>query len=90
MLTVSFLIAKVNFGGIAQHDSITDEFCRSTKGLFGDYNDHEELGGLVKMGEAMKRGMVLVMSLWDDHDANMVSLKKPEISERLAFKLLPS
>jgi hypothetical protein len=23
------------------------------------------------MGEALKRGMVLVMSLWDDHEANM-------------------
>jgi len=25
------------------------------------------------MGAAMKRGMVLVMSIWDDHDASMVS-----------------
>ena len=25
-------------------------------------------------GEAMGRGMVLVMSLWDDHDANMLWL----------------
>jgi cellulose 1,4-beta-cellobiosidase len=41
--------------------------------LFGDYNDHDEIGGLRKMGEAMKKGMVLVMSLWDDHDANMVN-----------------
>ena len=66
------MIPKVNFDGVAQHDSITDDFCRSIKGLFGDYDDHEELGGLNKMGQAMKRGLVLVMSLWDDHDANMV------------------
>ena len=26
------------------------------------------------MGEAMKRGMVLVLSLWDDHAANMLWL----------------
>ncbi len=26
------------------------------------------------MGEAMKRGMVLVMSMWDDHDAYMLWL----------------
>ncbi len=26
------------------------------------------------MGDAMKNGMVLVMSLWDDHDANMLWL----------------
>ncbi len=26
------------------------------------------------MGNSMKNGMVLVMSLWDDHDANMLWL----------------
>ena len=26
------------------------------------------------MGESMKNGMVLVMSLWDDHEANMLWL----------------
>ena len=26
------------------------------------------------MGDQMKNGMVLVMSLWDDHDANMLWL----------------
>lgn len=26
------------------------------------------------MGQALDRGMVLVMSLWDDHDANMLWL----------------
>jgi len=26
------------------------------------------------MGEALKRGMVLVMSIWDDHDAYMLWL----------------
>jgi cellulose 1,4-beta-cellobiosidase len=26
------------------------------------------------MGEAMERGMVLVMSIWDDHEANMLWL----------------
>ena len=26
------------------------------------------------MGEAFKKGMVLVMSLWDDHEANMLWL----------------
>merc|ERR1712146_531073 len=31
-------------------------------------------GGLKKMGESMKNGMVLVMSIWDDHEANMLWL----------------
>ena len=26
------------------------------------------------MGESLKRGMVLVMSIWDDHDVNMLWL----------------
>ncbi len=62
----------MNHDGVDQYDSITDAFCHDTKNLFEDYNHHEELGGLKKMGEALKRGMVLVMSLWDDHAAHMV------------------
>ena len=65
---------QVNFAGVTQYDSITDEFCSATKSLFGDINDHQIKGGLRKMGEAMKAGMVLVMSLWDDHDVNMLWL----------------
>ena len=68
-------LTQASFDGLNEYDSITDQFCRDSKDLFGDYNDHDEMGGLAKMGEAMKRGMVLVMSLWDDHDANMVSLR---------------
>ena len=33
---------------------------------FGDPDDFTRLGGLKAMGEALNRGMVLVMSLWDD------------------------
>jgi len=57
-----------------QYDSITDDMCDKVKGAFGDKNDHKNKGGLKKMGDAMKNGMVLVMSLWDDHDANMLWL----------------
>merc|ERR1711898_10983 len=31
-------------------------------------------GGLQAMGESLARGHVLVMSLWDDHDVNMLWL----------------
>merc|ERR1712110_245984 len=34
----------------------------------------EEKGGLQAMGSAMDAGVVLVMSLWDDHYANMLWL----------------
>merc|ERR1711935_167903 len=61
-------------GELSDFDSITDEFCAESKMLYGDYNDHDIKGGLRTMGEAMKRGMVLVLSLWDDHAANMLWL----------------
>jgi len=57
-----------------QFNSITDEMCEKTKGVFGDTNDFKIKGGLEKMGEAMDKGMVLVMSLWDDHAAQMLWL----------------
>jgi len=66
--------SKANFPGIAAYDSITDEMCAATKGLFGDVDDHKNKGGMKQMGEAMRKGMVLVMSIWDDHDVNMLWL----------------
>ena len=44
------------------------------KGVFGDKNDFDNKGGMKGMGDQMKNGMVLVMSLWDDHAANMLWL----------------
>ena len=49
--------------------------CDVQKNLFGDVNDFKDKGGIAKlMGEAMGRGMALVMSMWDDHDVNMLWL----------------
>jgi len=64
-----------NISGLdKQVNSITDDMCDKTKGIFGDENDFKKKGGLKKMGAAMDKGMVLVMSLWDDHAANMLWL----------------
>lgn len=63
-----------NLDGIDRVDSITQEFCDQTKVVFDDVNDHAEHGGLKAMGESLDRGQVLVMSMWDDHDANMLWL----------------
>jgi cellulose 1,4-beta-cellobiosidase len=57
-----------------QYNSITDEMCDAQKTAFGDVNDYAAKGGIKAMGEAMEGGMVLVMSLWDDHDVNMLWL----------------
>jgi cellulose 1,4-beta-cellobiosidase len=46
--------------------SETSEFCQAQKTMFGDRDDFTHKGGLKTMGEALDRGMVLVVSLWDD------------------------
>ncbi|KAF9518223.1 glycoside hydrolase family 7 protein [Hydnum rufescens UP504] len=44
------------------------------KAAFGDTNSFESKGGLTGMGTAFSKGMVLVMSLWDDYAENMLWL----------------
>jgi len=66
--------SKVNIPGMAASDSITDAFCASQKTTFGDTNGFAQKGGLAAMGKAMSNGMVLVMSVWDDHAASMLWL----------------
>lgn len=57
-----------------QYDSITDDMCEDVKAAMGDKNAYKEKGGMKKMSDALGRGMVLVMSLWDDHAAQMLWL----------------
>merc|ERR1711972_812649 len=52
-------------------NSITDEFCSAQKIAFEDPDDHKAKGGLKKMGEALDRGLVLALSLWDDGATEM-------------------
>merc|ERR1711904_52575 len=51
---------------IEHPDTETAEWCSGQKKTFGDRDSFTEKGGMKKMGEALKRGMVLTMSLWDD------------------------
>lgn len=55
-------------------NSITTDFCSAQKTAFGDTNVFAQKGGLAQMGAALKAGMVLVMSVWDDHAVNMLWL----------------
>ncbi|KKA26295.1 hypothetical protein TD95_001762 [Thielaviopsis punctulata] len=55
-------------------NSITEDFCTAQKSAFGDEDVFKQKGGLAQMGAALEKGMVLVMSLWDDHYANMLWL----------------
>jgi cellulose 1,4-beta-cellobiosidase len=54
--------------------SVTDDFCKAEKAAFGDTDAFTKTGGLKAMGDSMDRGMVLVLSLWDDNYANMLWL----------------
>jgi len=69
-----FQNSKVTFPGIQAYNSVSDKFCDDAKKLFGDKNDFETKGGLRTFGRQMEKGMVLVMSLWDDHEAHMLWL----------------
>jgi len=55
-------------------NSVTDKFCSQQKKAFGDPDDHAKKGGLKAMGKVLDRGMVLVLSLWDDYMTGMTWL----------------
>ncbi|KAL9107179.1 MAG: hypothetical protein Q9227_007879 [Pyrenula ochraceoflavens] len=55
-------------------NSITQSFCDAQKKAFGDTNEFDTMGGLAAMGNALKNGMALVLSIWDDHYAGMLWL----------------
>ena len=55
-------------------NSLSDDFCKSQNEKFGDYNHFEIHGGHKEMGESLKRGHVLAISLWDDVDVSMMWL----------------
>jgi cellulose 1,4-beta-cellobiosidase len=60
--------------GLTDSDTITDKFCEDKKNLFGDVNDYLEKGGTKGMGDSLDRGQVMVLSLWDDVEVNMLWL----------------
>ena len=60
--------------GLTDSESITDQFCEDKKILFEDVNDYLEKGGTAAMGDSLDRGQVMVISLWDDVEVNMLWL----------------
>lgn len=56
---------------MSNFDSMSDQNCQAQMSKFGDSNKYLTAGGTKGMGAALKRGMVLVMSLWDDYGAHM-------------------
>ncbi|KAF2499844.1 cellobiohydrolaseI [Lophium mytilinum] len=66
--------SAVSITGVDAVNSITDKYCNQQKTAFGDTNSFEKLGGLAAMGASLSRGMVLALSVWDDHAVNMLWL----------------
>jgi cellulose 1,4-beta-cellobiosidase len=57
-----------------QHSTITEDFCADWVAVTQDGTNFLEKGGLQAVEDAIDAGVVLVMSLWDDHYANMLWL----------------
>merc|ERR1711901_11076 len=57
-----------------QHNTITDDFCADWVAVAQDGTNFLEKGGLDAVEKAIDAGVVLVMSLWDGHFANMLWL----------------
>merc|ERR1711948_107098 len=57
-----------------EYNSISTGFCSDQKKETGDKDEFGIRGGLKQMGKALGRGMVLVMSVWDDTAAHMLWL----------------
>ena len=55
-------------------NSITDSFCDAQKTAFNDTNTFDTYGALGQLGDAFSKGMVLVLSIWDDHAVDMLWL----------------
>jgi len=57
-----------------QHDRLSDDFCADWVAETKDGTNFLEKGGFGSIDKALDAGVVLVMSLWDDHAAQMLWL----------------
>jgi len=76
--------SKTNISGMSAYDSVTEAFCTAQKTAFSDTNTFSQKGGFTNMGKAFDNGMVLVLSIWDDHAANMLWLDSNYPTDRPA------
>jgi len=56
------------------YDSLSEQMCKDWVATTKDGSNFIEKGGMKSVQHALEKGVVLVMSLWDDHDANMLWL----------------
>jgi cellulose 1,4-beta-cellobiosidase len=67
-------IPAPTFAGLPNTSHITPDFCNKVFEVFDDFNRFNEVGGWPQLNTALAVPMVLVMSIWDDHYANMLWL----------------
>jgi len=65
---------KIAVGNYGSFDSLSQDYCKAEVGLFDDHTNFLDKGGMKSMDAAFEKGMVLVMSIWDDHDVDMLWL----------------
>jgi cellulose 1,4-beta-cellobiosidase len=57
-----------------KHNTISTDFCEDWVADTKDGTNFLTQGGMPSIDKALENGVVLVMSLWDDHEANMLWL----------------
>ena len=62
----TFANSQFKIAGVAGN-SLTTAWCDAQKTAFGGTNAFDEKGGMASMDSAMAKGVVLVISVWDDH-----------------------
>jgi cellulose 1,4-beta-cellobiosidase len=68
-------IPASTWDGVPQDSAaLTPELCEAMPKAFGDRDRFAEVGGFDQLNVALGVPMVLVMSIWDDHYANMLWL----------------
>jgi cellulose 1,4-beta-cellobiosidase len=66
--------------------TLTDQVAAAQKSLYDEDNDFgDTFGGLSQMGAALKEGMVLVLSIWDDSSANMNWLDSCTVATKQSY-----
>lgn len=68
--------AATNVAGMGAYNSISGEYCADQKAAFGDVDEFTPKGGLVALGEAFERGMVLVMGISGYYDEDLTWLDR--------------
>ncbi|MCJ1314685.1 hypothetical protein MMC25_008367 [Agyrium rufum] len=59
--------------GMTNYNSITENYCKAEAKTFNEGSGYvfDARGGLAQMGKALERGMVLVLSIWEDSGSFM-------------------